>query len=145
MVPLLAALAASSGCDVRGLISKDYGPLAVTSDGGTNVSAAHGGTGILVIDEACAFLSTDDGRQVTLVFRDNQIEWASATREVRFEDPFVGPMVLADGATIEVGGAEVSMLGGGGLSPPTWRSRPAAACPAQLFEVHSINVVQLQE
>jgi hypothetical protein len=120
----------------------DYGPLAVTSADTQVVNAALGGTGILTIGEQCVVLDTDDGRLVTLAFRAGQVEWNSSTHDVLFQDPFAGSMILDDGASIEVGGADIDLeLGGPEPAVRRWIARPNESCPAELFEVHTVKPI----
>lgn len=117
-----------------------YGPLAITAGPANSVAAALAGSGELVIEDACVFLDTTDGRRITLAFRQPQVEWNSSTREIRFEDPFEGTIVLASGASIEVGGASIDETSG--ADPPaerTWIAHPSSSCPPSIFEAHSIK------
>ena len=107
--------------------------MAVVDDPATGGGGAGLGPGTLQISAECVTLHTDaaDG-EITLLWRSAEVVWDSSTKEIVFTGPPDGPVRLADGATITVGGS------GEPYRNPIWLAEPAAACPATRFNVHTV-------
>lgn len=110
-----------------------WGPLAVVDDPATAGGGAALGPGTLQIGPECVTLHVDAvNRDITLVWRSAEVAWDSNTNEIVFTSPPDGPVRLADGARITVGGgAELPLM-------PAWLAKPAATCPATRFSVHAV-------
>lgn len=110
-----------------------WGPLAVVDDPATAGGGAGLGPGALQIGAECVTLHVDAvNRDITLVWRSAEVAWDSRTKEIVFTSPPDGPMRLADGARITVGGGAELPLN------PAWLAQPAATCPTDRFSVHAV-------
>lgn len=135
-------LVAASGCTTtehpptvappRDGQTADWGPLAVVDDPATAGGGAGFGPGTLQIGAECVTLHVGEHAS-TLVWRSADVTWDSSTREIVVAGGRDGPVRLADGATILVGGS------GDAYRSPAWLAPPAAACPATRFNVHSVD------
>ena len=125
------------------LLSGAFGPLAVTDQDTQAISAASVGQGLLSIGDRCVTLDLDAGRSVTLAFRAKQVEWDDVRSEISFRDPFDGTLVLKSGDRIDVGGEGIGpSQGGEPAHTRRWISAPDPSCPKEVFEVHTLDLLQ---
>ncbi len=125
-LPGAAGAASDEASPTPGEDGAPFGPLAV-------IDAAAGGdlvpSGTLKIDETCVALQQDDAADLTLVWSGDSTKWDGKDGRLRFKDPVLGGVVLADGDRISVGGAPLT------ATTPTWLQEPQPACPSDQWLV----------
>lgn len=109
----------------------DWGPLAVIHEDFriNRPEQERGlGPGVLTIDEECVvFTVTEDGSEVTLVWRDSQTAWEAERQRIRFDDPSLEVIELAGGEVLSLSGYLTP------ASESTWVEHPDESCPEEIF------------
>lgn len=123
----------------------DWGPLAVVDDPASGGLDAGMGPGRLFIGPRCVTYRGGRGGGVTLVWRAGDTRWDPEARRILFVDRDLGPVWLASGDRLTLGGfspdtdpaTDPEDQGGPPLAP--WVQPPHSACPDALWAVHQVS------
>lgn len=137
VVAVLTACSGPSG----GPEQEGYGPLAVVEDTGGGRSDALGGTGTVAVTAHCVELDIR-GKRRLLVWRSIDVRWDPAARAVVFSPEGGDAVVIGDGATVTVGGEDLSTSDPAAGTPGAgirWLAGPDDRCSPDGFVVHSVR------